>query len=151
MLNGCACACSGKKAGLAGIGGLGSLGDICTDSMCTEGRAAVAGMWDLFNNLSSSHSEFNATSFQPACQAIQGELDAALSSWSDYIPFNPACCTARDIGHKATALSAQMAQSVGVAAPPVPAAGTDWGSLVFWGALAAVAVVYSPQIKSVFK
>lgn len=111
----------------------------------------MAEMWSFFNTLS-SNAAFKPEQFKTSADSIQAELDSVDSYWADWIPFNPTCCTINTIGQKAVALTAQMAQSVGIAPPPKPpsTAGFDMGALVTVGLLFAL-IVYAPQIKQAFK
>ena len=132
---------------------LGQVGQVvCTTAMCTDARAALAQMWYVFNYLTNNYQTFQPSQWQTQCQAIQASFDAVASFYDTWIPFNPTCCTERDIGLQAQALSSQMSASVGLPdIPKPPATGTDWTTLLVVAGVITLAVVYSPQIKSALK
>lgn len=123
---------------------------VCTTVMCHDGRRKVSEMWAAFNYLSENYSNFDRARFLPTCNTLQQSLDAVDSWYATWIPFNPVCCSVDDIGNQAITVTNNMLASVGAESVPLPPPGaTDWGSVIMFAGLVALAVVYSPQIKKV--
>lgn len=110
--------------------------------MCADGRSSVQQMRRTFNVLS-GNARFDSARFEPRVLEIEQTLDDLLSVVSDWIPFNPACCTAYDVGKQADTLIDQMNQSAGVATSTGSSSGNDGfdvNSLITLSALAVGAM-----------
>lgn len=107
----CAC-CNSQLQGLGQI--------ICTTALCAEGRAAVQQMMGTFTYLS-NNPQFPKARFEATVHSIESAFDDQYTMFSEWIPFNPACCAIVDIGKSADNLTNQMLQSVAaVGLPPKP-------------------------------
>lgn len=123
----------------------------CTTVMCSEAKATMDQMWSIFNMLTSTYQNFDPAKWQPAVKGLQDSFDANSHWWDMFYPFNPACCTQRDIAGQALILTNQMLQSVGANIVPAPPPGTDWITLAVVVGGVLLLTVYAPQIKSAFK
>lgn len=113
---------------------------ICTTAMCSEGRSNVEQMRRTFNILSGNPA-FDAAKFEPRVLEIEQTLDDLLSVVSDWIPFNPSCCVAFELGKQANTVTDDMNRSAGVTTNrPPDNAGFDVDSLITLGALAVGAI-----------
>lgn len=125
---------------------------VCATSlMCKKGRSAVEQMSHTFDYLRDNNQGFNAAAFEPTVRSIESEFNAIYSFYTEWIPFNPDCCTIEDIGINADAITNQMLASVGAAGVPPPPPQTDWGTVIIVGGVILLAVVYSPQVKRIIK
>lgn len=119
---------------------------VCTSAMCAQGKASVSEMRRVFNILSGNPS-FNRAKFEPSVLSIEQTFDEQYNILSEWIPFNPACCSIKDLGSQADRLTAQMQTAAGAASTPggpgTSAPGIDLDSLVTLGALALGAIVLS--------
>jgi hypothetical protein len=114
---------------------------ICTTVMCSEGKARVSEMRRVFNILSGNPS-FNQAKYEPSVLAIEQAFDDQYSLFSEWIPFNPACCAIKDIGAQADALTLQMQSAAGVGTTPLPVSeGFNLDTVVTLGGLALAAVL----------
>lgn len=123
---------------------------ICTTAMCANGRASVQQMRRTFNLLS-GNPNFPAARFEPRVLEIEQTLDDVLSVVSDWIPFNPACCTATELGKQADSLIDEMNRAAGVVTSTGTSSGNpeiDVQSLVTLGAL-AVGVMFLGNLQAV--
>ena len=107
------------------------LGLICTTAMCANAKVQVSQMQDTFKQYS-NNSDFYAR-FQPAVDSIQAAFDENYSVWSEWIPFNPACCALQDTGNQAEDLTNQMIQYQGGVTPSMTPRPTDWVTLALIG------------------
>lgn len=102
---------------------------ISTTPMCQEGEGKVRSCRALLDRLVSM-GKLERAAWEPAMVALESELDAAINPWSDWIPFNPACGIALDVGLKADALALRMTRAAGVqSAPPGKPGGGTSGSV----------------------
>ena len=126
--------------------------DTCTASMCGDAKALMDQMWEVYNNLVATYSNFDANTFLPAATSIQKSYDDNYHWYDWWIGFNPACCTMYAIGEQARSLTSKMLASVGAADIPAPPSGnnTDWFSVLVVGGAIVLLVVYSPQLKKAF-
>lgn len=86
------------------------LGDaICTTPQCTEGEAQVQQMDSVFQ----SAPPYVQSQFQSAHDAIMATYNATYGMFTNYIPFNPDCCTLADLGTQAVALQNQILTASG--------------------------------------
>lgn len=86
------------------------LGDIvCTTPQCTDGEAQVTQMDSVFQNAPANIQ----AQFQSAHDAIMSSYNSVYGAFTNYIPFNPDCCTIGDLGTQAVALQNQMLVSMG--------------------------------------
>lgn len=90
--------------------------------MCAQGKASVQTMERTFNVLI-GNPNFNRGRFEPTVTAIEQSFDVEYSFYSEYIPFNPACCAIKDLGAQADKLTNDMLASVG-AQPTAPGPGS---------------------------
>jgi hypothetical protein len=81
--------------------------EVCSTPMCSAGAASVDQMQSVFDALGSP-SEFSS-----AVAGVKSAFDANYSAWDDWIPFNPVCCTIRDLGVSADTLTNQMQTKYG--------------------------------------
>lgn len=109
---------------------------ICTAAMCAEGRASVVEMRNTFEQLPNNLQP----RFKPSVQAVQDTFSNTVSIFSEYIPFNPVCCAAKDIGAQADGLTTQMLAAMHAAGITTGPGSTDpafdLNALLMLGALA---------------
>lgn len=118
----------------------------CTTVMCSQGKASVETMRHTFDTLS-NEINFDRYHYESAVSAIEQAFQDNYGMFSQWIPFNPACCAIKDLGLQAEHLTADMLQSMRMAGtgpgpsntPPV----IDSGSLITLGMLALGAVIVS--------
>lgn len=112
--------------------------------MCAQGKASIQEMRRVFNILSGNAS-FNREKFEASVLGIEGAFEDSYSVFSEWIPFNPACCAIKDLGNQADRITTQMLTAAGVALPGTgpgsqPPA-IDLDAMVMLGALALGAVI----------
>lgn len=96
-----------------------------------------------YDNLK-NNPKFNTNRFASTVDSIEESFDAEYTMFSEWIPFNPACCTIGDIGEQAATITNQMLQSVGGTTIPVSSPPPDTlGSLATLGILVAGVVLLS--------
>lgn len=115
----------------------------CTTVMCSEGKAKVQQMRITYENLKNNPS-FNTNRFADTVNSIEESFDAEYTMFSEWIPFNSACCTIGDIGEQAAIITNQMLQSVGsTTVPTAPKPPDTLGSLATIGIVVAGLVLFS--------
>lgn len=111
----------------------------CTTAMCARGRTSVNEMQNMYDTLSSDYTDFDRNRFAPTVSGIKKSFDDAYSVFSEYVPFNPTCCTIAELGKQADTVTSQMLQSVSAAPagqgpssapPPIDIGGI--GNTVLW-------------------
>lgn len=121
---------------------------LCSTPMCAQGRTSVQEMRNMFDTLVSAYTDFDRSRFEPTVVGIERSFNDAYSVFSEYVPFNPTCCTIQQIGAQADSVTAQMLKSVSAVSPSVPGPATaspgfslpDFSSMGT-GAFLALAVV----------
>lgn len=104
------------------------LGDVvCTTPQCTTGEAQIQQMDSVFQSLSSDLQ----AQYQSAHDAIMSSYNSIYGITTNYIPFNPDCCTLADLGNQAVSLQNQMLSASGQQGTQLqPSAGLPLGTLV---------------------
>lgn len=86
------------------------LGDaICNTPECTTGEAQINQMDSVFQSAPANVQ----TQFQGAHDAIMSSFNAIYGITTNWIPFNPDCCTIGDLGNQAVALQSQILSAMG--------------------------------------
>jgi hypothetical protein len=104
------------------------LGDVvCSTPQCTTGEAQVQEMDATFQGAPSNVQ----AQFQSAHDSIMTSFNQIYGMLTNYIPFNPDCCTIGDLGNQAQALQNQMLSAMGQSGTPLtPSAGLPLGTLL---------------------
>ncbi len=113
---------------------------ICTTPMCDAGKASVDEMNAVFMQLGESAQ----SNFGSSVNAINSAFGNIYSWYSDWIPFNPDCCTMQALGAQADNLTNQMQQALGVvptgAGPGSTGAGMSLTSMILLGVVGFLAL-----------
>lgn len=104
------------------------LGDaVCTTPQCTTGEAQVQQMDAVFQSADAN----TQAQFQSAHDAIMASYNETYGMLTNYIPFNPDCCTLADLGNQAVTLQNQMLSAMGQQGTQLqPSAGLPLGTLI---------------------
>ena len=82
---------------------------VCTTPQCTTGEAQIQEMDATFQSAPANVQ----AQFQGAHDAIMSSYNSIYGVLTNYIPFNPDCCTIGDLGTQAQALEAQILSAMG--------------------------------------
>jgi hypothetical protein len=118
----------------------GLMGIICTTGDCAAGRQSITEMDDAYKAADPSIQ----SQFQISHDALLKSFSDNYSWYSEWIPFNPACCGIVDLGAQADTLSAQIAKASNQQSPGGgPSTSTGWDLSAIFGSfsLGAVAAV----------
>lgn len=113
---------------------------ICTTPMCDAGEASVSQMDIVFRSLPAGlQNQFRSTH-----DNIMDNLASVASWYSDWIPFNPNCCTIQEIGQQADNLTHQMQVANGQvpSGPLSDPGGMSLTSMVVLGVLGFLALTH---------
>lgn len=116
------------------------LGLVCTTAMCANAKVQVAQMHSTYEQYANDPAF--AARFKPAVDSIQSAFDENYSVWSEWIPFNPACCALQDTGNDAEDITNKMISYVGGVTPDVTPAPFDWVTLAVIGGVLFIAAPY---------